>query len=200
MDATASLPNPNMFKHTGLPALFHLPVIKPWLYKLNIPVAEFLNKFKPRKSNAQLILSMFSVTSLARLFTLLSIHLSAVVNLSGSPLKIQALRQSSSAQILMRSKSCWQNSADSTFSSENLKSFPGGSLQGQISMHRYHIYLLPQGGSMLLPKDLLIFFLGILTMPWINTWPKGSFLSQDGEYVRTQKNIISYPVTSISVG
>ena len=152
---------------------------------------------------------MLSVTSLTTLFALDIIHLSAKVILASTDSLVTPFIISSS--IFMNTNlDAFHNLfakflAASTLSMQNLISFPGEFPVANMNLNASAPYWsITSNGSIPFPKDLLIFLPSeSLTSPCINTCLNGVSPIQNipaNAILTTQKNIISYPVTSTLVG
>ena len=148
---------------------------------------------------------MLLVTSLATLLNLLTIHLFTVFMFSGSLFwtffSFMFIWINLAAFQILFAKFLLED----TFSSENLISFPGLLPIAKVNLKASAPYLsIISRGSIPFPRDLDIFLpWASLTRPCINTFLNGTspINSLDANIIlATQKKIISYPVTSVSVG
>ena len=150
-------------------------------------------------------LSRFSVTSFTKRLYCESTHLSSIAKVSGS------VQSATSSERFSRTKRVAFQSlfakfrAALIFSSEKRMSLPGLLPVTSASRSASAPYWsITSSGSMPLPSDLDIFRpWASRTRPWINTVRNGTFpvCSMAEKIMRaTQKKMISYPVTSVSVG
>ena len=141
--------------------------------------------------------SRFSVTSFTTVLALLRIHLSAVVNLLLSIL----LKSTPSSKFISTNLAAFhillaKFLPASTFSVENLRSFPGELPVVSANLSASVPYCsMTSSGSIPLPRDLLIFLpWASLTMPWMNTYLKGSLpvcSRAENIILATQKKMMS---------